>query len=86
MANQRCQAEFKLQTSGTVPAGAQLRINFPEIPYQLSLPLKEVHQVDFQAARLPGYCLLTLEDGSKVLAEARVEPVGTSQEVQLHIR
>ncbi|MBN9418153.1 hypothetical protein ABS71_20445 [bacterium SCN 62-11] len=88
MANQRFQGEFRLRASG-VPPQAVVVVHFPEIPYQVTHPWSRAQEgckVDFQAARTPGYCLLRLQDGAKVLGETRVEPLLPSNEVQLHIR
>lgn len=88
MANRRFQGEFLVRASG-VPESATLHLHFPEIPYQVSHSWKSAGQgckVDFLAARTPGYCLLEVRDGDKVLGQARLEPLQSRHEIQLHIR
>lgn len=79
---EECQFKGEFQgrvEGGTVPAQATLLLQFPEIPYQVSQPWPPGQgfqcQVAFQAARMPGYCLVRLYQGRSLLAETRIEPL-----------
>ncbi|MFN8610735.1 MAG: hypothetical protein U0931_24555 [Vulcanimicrobiota bacterium] len=64
---------------GPVPAETMLVLQFPEIPYQVSQPWPQgssCHlKIQFQAARQPSLCLISLQKGRSVLAQSKLEPL-----------